>query len=116
MISENDRLRTLRKKHGYKQKEIADMLGVKNSAVSKWECGRTLPDAAALLFLADLYGVSVDYILGRTEDDQLFDDARMPKTEVQELFDKLNAVDKGKALGYMQSLIDTERDRDPNGG
>lgn len=76
----------------------------------------TLPDAAALLFLADLYGVSVDYILGRTEDDQLFDDARMPKTEVQELFDKLNAVDKGKALGYMQSLIDTERDRDPNGG
>lgn len=39
----------------------------------------------------------------------------MPKTEVQELFDKLNAVDKGKALGYMQSLIDTERDRNPNG-
>lgn len=86
------------------------------SAASKWECGRTLPDAAALLFLADLYGVSVDYILGRTEDDQLFDDARMPKTEVQELFDKLGTADKGRVMGYMQSLIDTERDRNPNGG
>lgn len=40
----------------------------------------------------------------------------MPKTEVQELFDKLGTADKGRVMGYMQSLIDTERDRDPNGG
>ena len=40
----------------------------------------------------------------------------MPKTEVRELFDKLGTADKGRAMGYMQSLIDTERDRDPNGG
>lgn len=112
MVSENNRLKLLRKKHGYKQDEIAAMLGVKNSAVSKWECGRTMPDAEALVFLADLYGVSVDYILGRTEeDDRLFDDARVPKSEVQEIFDKLNAVDKGKALGYMQSLLDMHDER-----
>lgn len=111
MVSENNRLRTLRKKYGYKQKEIADMLGVKNSAVSKWECGRTLPDANALLYLADMYGVSVDYIFGRAGDDMLFDDARVPKSEVQELFDKLNTSDKGKAIGYMQSLLDTRDDR-----
>ncbi len=111
MSTENNRLKLLRKKHGYKQDEIADMLGVKNSAVSKWECGRTMPDAEALVFLADLYGVSVDHILGRTEeDDRLFDDARVPKSEVQEIFDKLNAVDKGKALGYMQSLIDMQEE------
>lgn len=111
MVSENNRLRTLRKKYGYKQKEIADMLGVKNSAVSKWECGRTLPDANALLYLADVYGVSVDYILGRAGDEMLFDDARVPKSEVQELFDKLNTSDKGKVIGYMQSLLDTRDDR-----
>ena len=57
----------------------------------------------------------------------LFDDARVPKSEVQELFDKLNTSDKGKAIqelfdklntsdkgkaiGYMQSLLDTRDDR-----
>lgn len=41
----------------------------------------------------------------------LFDDARVPKSEVQELFDKLNISDKGKAIGYMQSLLDTRDDR-----
>lgn len=111
MVTENNRLKLLRKQHGYKQGEIAAMLGVKNSAVSKWECGRTLPDADALIFLADLYGVSVDYILGRGgEDGKLFDDARVPKSEVQALFDKLNATDKGKVLGYMQSLIDMQEE------
>ena len=37
--------------------------------------------------------------------------ARVPKSEVQEIFDKLNAVDKGKALGYMQSLLDMHDER-----
>lgn len=110
MSTENNRLKLLRKKHGYKQKEIAAMLGVKNSAVSKWECGRTLPDADVLIFLADLYGVSVDYVLGRAGDDMLFDDARVPKSEVQALFDRLNATDKGKVLGYIQSLIDMQEE------
>ena len=40
----------------------------------------------------------------------------MPKTEVQELFDKLGTADKERAMGYMQSLIDTEHDRNLNGG
>lgn len=111
MDRENNRLRILRKKHGYKQTEIAAMLGVLNSAVSKWECGRTLPDADALVFLADLYGVSVDYLVGRTEEEKLFDDARVPKTEVQALFDKLNSTDKGKVIGYMQSLLDARNER-----
>ncbi len=71
----------------------------------------SFPDANALLYLADMYGVSVDYILGRAGDEMLFDDARVPKSEVQELFDKLNTSDKGKAIGYMQSLLDTRDDR-----
>ena len=70
----------------------------------------SLPDANALLYLADMYGVSVDYILGRAGNDMLFDDARVPKSEVQEIFDKLNATDKGKVLGYIKSLIDMQEE------
>ena len=54
--------------------------------------------------LADFFGVSVDELLGRTP--QLFDDARVPKTEVQDLFDRLNVVDQGRVLGYMHSILE----------
>lgn len=54
--------------------------------------------------LADFFEVSVDELLGRTP--QLFDDARVPKTEVQDLFDRLNVVDQGRVLGYMHSILE----------
>lgn len=107
MLTENNRFRETRKAKGYTQNQIAEILGIKNSAVSKWECGRTVPDSEMLTFLADLYGVSIDYLLGRTSQQNLFDDARVPKTEVQTLYDKLTPVDKGRILGYMQSIIDS---------
>ena len=107
MLTENNRFSKTRKAKGYTQSQIAEMLGIKNSAVSKWECGRTLPDSEILAFLGDLYGVSVDYLLVRTNEQNLFDDARVPKTEVQTLYDKLTPVDKGRILGYMQSIIDS---------
>ena len=44
----------------------------------------------------------------------LFDDARVPKSEVTELIDKLNTTDKEKAIAYMKSFLDTRDDRNRN--
>lgn len=49
------------------QEELAAQLGVTAAAVSKWECGYTLPDIMMLCALADYFGVSTDELLGRTE-------------------------------------------------
>lgn len=106
MQTENNRLSILRKSRGYTQNDVAQIMGVKNSAVSKWECGRTLPDAEQLTALAKFYDVTVDYLLGVSGEQSLFDDARVPKSEVQSLFDRLTATDQGRALGYMQSMLD----------
>ena len=63
MLSEQ--LRKLRKQKNLTQKQLADYLHVTDSAVAMWEHGRREPDIEILTKLADFYGVTVDYLLGR---------------------------------------------------
>lgn len=61
-----DRIKELRKKHRYTQKEIGVMCGVSDISVYNWEKNRVEPNVDTLCRLADIFGVSVDYLLGRT--------------------------------------------------
>jgi len=54
-----------RKRLGLTQDALAEQLGVTAQAVSKWENDQSCPDIATLPKLADLFGVSVDTLLGR---------------------------------------------------
>lgn len=56
-------LYNLRKKHGYTQSELAAMLLVSDKAVSKWENGAAYPEITQLPSLAEIFSVSVDYLL-----------------------------------------------------
>lgn len=56
-------LASLRKGRDMTQQQVADILGVSNKTVSKWESGAGLPDIGALPALAALYGVTADDIL-----------------------------------------------------
>lgn len=56
----------LRKNIGLTQIELAEKLNYTDKAVSKWERGDSVPDVAVLKSLADLFGVTIDYML--TED------------------------------------------------
>ena len=60
------RLRALRKARGLTQQELGELLGVSASAVGMYEQGRREPDLATLVKLADIFGVSVDHLIGRT--------------------------------------------------
>ena len=57
-------LKNERKKLGYSQKQLAQMLNVSQQTVGSWEVGRTEPDAKTLTKLANIFGVSVDYLTG----------------------------------------------------
>lgn len=63
-----DRLAGLRKAHGYSQEELADKIGVSRQAVSKWERTESSPDTDNLIALANLYGVSLDELVGINAD------------------------------------------------
>lgn len=60
------RLRDLREDHDMKQIQVAEYLGIAQTVYSRYERGyQTLP-IEHLLKLADLYQVTTDYLLGRT--------------------------------------------------
>lgn len=58
-----DKIVDLRKKAGLSQEELANKLGVSRQSVSKWEGAQSTPDMDKVLKLADLFGVSTDYLL-----------------------------------------------------
>jgi len=60
-------LRKLRKERGLTQIGLQMKTGIEQALLSKYETGERIPTTDALLILADFYGVSIDYILCRTE-------------------------------------------------
>lgn len=64
------RLRMLREKMGMSQAKLAKEIGVTQASVNRYETARVTPPAEVLLFYADRFDVSLDYIYGRTEKPQ----------------------------------------------
>jgi len=64
-------LRKLRKERGLTQINLQMKTGIEQALLSKYETGERLPPTDTLLILADFYGVSLDYILGRTENPEV---------------------------------------------
>lgn len=58
-------LRELRKEKGWSQEYVARQIDVSLTAYNNWETEKTNPRAKYLIKLAELYSVSVDYIMGR---------------------------------------------------
>jgi len=66
-ILKYENIRKLRTDMGYTQKQVAEILGVSQNTYSQYEIGVLNYPVDALVKLADFYGVSVDYLLGRTD-------------------------------------------------
>lgn len=62
-----ERIKELRELNGYSQKKVAEMLGMHTTQYQRYETGeRTMP-IDFVIQIADLYGVSIDYLVGREE-------------------------------------------------
>lgn len=64
-------LKKLRKEAGLTQISLQMKTGIEQSLLSKFENGERVPPTETLIILADFYGVSIDYILGRTENPEI---------------------------------------------
>ena len=62
------RIRELREDEDISQTKLAKFLGMSQTGYSKYETGENDVPTAILIKLADFYGTSVDYILGRTDE------------------------------------------------
>lgn len=63
-----DRLKELREDKQITQSELAEILKVSRQTISSYELNLTEPTFETLVKIADIFGVSTDYLLGRTKD------------------------------------------------
>ncbi|PRR71961.1 helix-turn-helix domain-containing protein [Neomoorella humiferrea] len=68
MSTLGDKIKQLRKKKDLTQDELASIIHVNRATLANWEINRAVPDPTTLQLLADFFNVSVDYLLGRTDD------------------------------------------------
>ena len=116
----DERLRLLRKKHGYTQVSLAETIGVSKGTVAMWETDKRAPRTKALKRLSELFNVSPMYILGESDnpdphnsvkespesdDDKLIIDPE----EIEALQKYLTLDETGKAT--VDLIIDQENDR-----
>lgn len=60
-----DRIEVLLTKHGMKQSDLAKAVGISTGLISQWKNRSQQPSAKKLQMVADYFGVSVDYLLGK---------------------------------------------------
>ena len=60
-----DNLRIQRKKLGLSQEELAEKCQISRQAIAKWESGESVPTIEEVIFLADLYDMTLDELVGR---------------------------------------------------
>ena len=56
----------LSKERGFTNKQLCELLGKNTSYITDWKNGKSKPKADEIIFLADYFNVSVDYLLGKT--------------------------------------------------
>lgn len=61
-----DKILSLRKKAGLSQEEVANRLNVSRQTVSKWEANQTVPELKNIKLLSQLYNVSYDYLISKS--------------------------------------------------
>lgn len=97
-----------RKEKSMTQRQLAEEIGVSDKAISKWETGRGLPEAAYMVPLCEVLGISVnDLLTGERIPDEEYQDraeetmvalAEM-KAEVDEVKKKVISMNKGVEIG-----------------
>lgn len=64
MVNFGERLRQLRTARGLTQAQLSDLLGGSKMMISSYESGSRFPPYPTLVKIANLYGVTIDYLLG----------------------------------------------------
>ncbi|MDE6433694.1 MAG: helix-turn-helix domain-containing protein [Lachnospiraceae bacterium] len=103
------RIRDLREDHDYTQKEVANKLNMSPPQYQRYESGVVTPPIDVLVFLADLYNVSVDYLVDRTNIKDMFQ--KNYESEPADIkrcityFRELEIQNKDIIMGTMASLV-----------
>jgi transcriptional regulator with XRE-family HTH domain len=104
MTTYGDRIALLREKHAFTQEELANKLGISRAALSHYETSRREPDYDTMNKIATFFNVSIDYLLGRTNqpegvlDEDIRDFVDQLELSDEKLLEKFSLTIDGRKL------------------
>lgn len=101
-----ERLKKLRNRKGFSQKELTDRLNLNRSTYARYELCQTQPDFDTLDKLANFYDVTVDYLLGRSNDPELTEEQQKEYNELEEIIESLPEDEKKKVINMIKAYAD----------
>lgn len=119
-------LKLLRKEKKITQFQLSKNLNVTHGAIAMWETNKRQPDNETLIKIADYFNVTIDYLLGRSDEPTVRKDTEKEKAAVEltaeeskllEIFRKLNVKNRMHVSAYAQvRLEDQESSTRPSWG
>ena len=97
------RLREIRKEHSLRQKDLAQALGLAQTTIANYEQSTRFPDELTLSRIADFFGVSLDFLMGRTDVRMTLPPADLHPAAIHEL--------DPRARAYLSALLEGSRER-----
>ena len=112
-----NRLREIRKQFGMNQQSVADAVGINRSTYANYESDRRQADHSTLVKLADLFHVSIDYILCRNEEQPTVEDDELraraiervqalPDPALSRVLDFLDGIEVGREIASEEEFGD----------
>lgn len=95
---ENDKLFELREYNNLTQKEVGEILGVRQQTYAEWEKGKKIIPLKHLVTLANFYNVSIDYLTGLSRNKKVF-----------YIYKTLNKEEIGKRIVYVRNLYNIKQ-------
>ncbi len=95
MVDFGNRLKELRLQAGLTQKQLGERINVTKSVISYYELQERYPSPETLIKLADVFHVSVDFLLGR-DSHRLIDVSDLSSEEIQSLQNIINVMKNKK--------------------
>ena len=109
-VSYKNRIRSLRKKLKMTQEQMAEQLFIDQTTLSMYECGNRDIPVSILMELSTTYGISVDYLLYKSDFAVL--DYELVRTHTMELIDSLSTVQVIEVKGYICRMIESKSQDD----
>lgn len=103
-MATGDKIRELRKEKGFSQKELAEKLGIHPVNMTKLEHGQNMPSVDTLIKLAELFNVSIDYLV--SDEMKNRESTILKDKELLESFAKVERMDE-KAKEIVKELLDS---------
>lgn len=107
----SERIKSLRLEKNMSQNELATKLGIGRSNMGHIENGRVEPTKETLVHLSDIFSVSTDYLLGRTEKKRYYDLTEKDERDIsRELEEMIADLKSAGAFAYSKETSEVDKE------